>query len=220
MIRPCAYHVLLVLSIMAPGYGLSQNTGTRGDHGVVEGDVYLVMENGDTKRGAGREVLLLRHGVLAMRDSACKRHFAVSTRRSDSLTAVARRSSDSASYYLWKRNDTASARQFYQAAQRDEEFADQARASEKSSAEQRRSSDMQRLLNYVVRRAGTGMNAHYRFADVPPGRYVVYSEWTINGVEYAWWAPVTVVPGRAVDRDLDNSVMSRERLLVCPANPG
>lgn len=208
-------HLALLVVLCTPLATVEGQARANAARATIVGDVYLVMENGDTKRGAGREILLLPPDVETKRDSVCRLPFPVRTRVSDSLTKIARRSSDSAAFYLWQRKDSDRARRFYQDASRHEELASSARISAETSAEQRRENALRRLLQSAVARAHTGMNARYSFENIPPGRYVIYGEWRISGVTYAWLAPVEVSGAGNVHRDLDNSVASNTALLSC-----
>jgi hypothetical protein len=53
---------------------------------------------------------------------------------------------------------------------------------------------------------GTGINAHFRFELVPSGKYFLFGEWKIGDNNYQWWAPIEVLPGTTLKKDLDNSV--------------
>lgn len=84
--------------------------------------------------------------------------------------------------------------------------------------------DADRLLTAVAERAAasaarrskTGMNAHYTFTDVAPGRYLLVSSMQLpDGVQpsggglqlrrHRWAVPATVVAGERMQVDLDNS---------------
>jgi hypothetical protein len=56
--------------------------------------------------------------------------------------------------------------------------------------------------------APTDVNGHYRFASVPPSKYILWARTTIGDSHYAWWATVTLAPGDSMRRDLDNKVAS------------
>lgn len=59
------------------------------------------------------------------------------------------------------------------------------------------------LDSSAARTARTGMDAHYRFADVPAGRYVMSAEWTASRF-YLLADVVTVSESGSVSLNLDN----------------
>lgn len=61
------------------------------------------------------------------------------------------------------------------------------------------------LLGNKITETGTGMNAHYRFENLPSGSYAVFAEWPLGRRTYQWWAPVVLEDGQRLTRDLDNS---------------
>jgi hypothetical protein len=158
--------------------------------GSIEGDVYLSMRSGDTKRATGRVVALLRNTDSAQMsaDRACLTYHvrlnyllshAASIRDSEanipSITPLLNRHLDAVSAEMDGADET-----------------------------------MRRAVNaglaqYAVDTTGTGMNAHYRFTNVKPGKYLVWSDFPIGRRLYAWLLPVEVTAGQTVRRDLDAS---------------
>ena len=67
-------------------------------------------------------------------------------------------------------------------------------------------------MGAMAQAAPTGVNAHYRFADVAPGAYILWAETQIGDHHYTWWAPIRVAPGDSLSRDLDNSVEANAEL--------
>jgi hypothetical protein len=57
----------------------------------------------------------------------------------------------------------------------------------------------------VVQEVGTGINAHFRFARVTPGRYIVWSDLGLGEDTYIWWVPVDLRSGITLQQDLDNA---------------
>lgn len=68
------------------------------------------------------------------------------------------------------------------------------------------------ILAAVLDTSGTGVNAHYSFPAVPPGRYVLFGEWTLGSSNYAWWKTAAVQAGQHLKLDLDNSAEVRAAL--------
>lgn len=154
------------------GCGIAPLTGCQlKTTGSISGDVFLLMQNGDVKRGAGNTVLLLgpADSVVAARARVCRSF-------GDQLLAAARRGENLTpdTGLLYVALDTA-------------------------------------LMRLTVASSKTGINAHYRFEGVRPGRYVLWAETTIGDNAYTWWAPV-VVAGDSVSADLDNSTEARATL--------
>jgi hypothetical protein len=61
------------------------------------------------------------------------------------------------------------------------------------------------LRGRVLRSGRTGMEAHYRIDSVAPGSYALWAEAEVAGRRYAWLVPVTVAAGQRASVDLDNS---------------
>jgi hypothetical protein len=62
------------------------------------------------------------------------------------------------------------------------------------------------LVANKVAEVGTGINAHYKFEGVRPGRYVLFGEWDIGDESNQWWAPIELASGRRLVLDLNNAV--------------
>jgi len=62
------------------------------------------------------------------------------------------------------------------------------------------------------------MNAHYRFDQVTPGRYVLWAQTVIGDNHYTWWAPTVVSAGDSLKKDLDNS-SEADASVHCPPIP-
>jgi hypothetical protein len=181
-----------------------QHTAT----GSVSGSVYLVMQNGDTKRGAGVTVYLLRDtkDLERWRDTLCPQralgsiklqlsHLSTMVSRYKAMEANSRTKTD-----LYAKEQAASEAQ--------------ADSFSQETIRQRR----ENLAAAIVDTVGTGMEARYQFANVIPGQYVLFAEWAIADKPYAWWAPVEVLPGQSVKHDLDNST-EKGGALYCGAPP-
>ncbi len=145
--------------------------------GRVQGDVFLVMQNGDVKRGAGNTVLMLgpADSVLAARTRVCRAF-------GEELLAAARKGG--------------------------------LPADSGTLAKDLHGRLLGSLVGFTDATSKTGINAHYRFDGVAPGKYVLWAETTIGENSYTWWAPVTVRGGDSVSKDLDNSTEARA-VLYC-----
>lgn len=167
--------------------------------GYVEGDVYLVMQNGDTKRGSGRTVVLLSDAggrLMPNIKLACSDYFL----RTRDLFAWFRALLDTESMV---RGGRPGMPDIYAVLNREQRLA-------KGIGELRagaRQSILELLVDARVDSAGTGMNAHYRIGVKRPGRYYAFSEWTIGSESHTWFAPLVVTAGETARRDLDNSVL-------------
>jgi hypothetical protein len=173
--------------------------------GSIEGDVYLMMKSGDTKRGAGRLVALFRaDDSLEARTRGICGAFATSLRpiiaQLESLKndAVKHPGYGATPLFadLWGKTN-----------------ADLARVTEAMRVRYDAA-----LLTSAAETTGSGASAHYAFPRVPAGKYLVFSSWPIGDVHhYAWIAPVEVAAGQHVKRDLDNSVETSDQGLYCGA---
>jgi hypothetical protein len=59
-----------------------------------------------------------------------------------------------------------------------------------------------------------GIDAHYRFDTITPGRYLLHSTWSVYDRNYQWLVPIDVKANQRATVDLDNSV-ERRRELAC-----
>src|SRR5437764_5800944 len=59
----------------------------------------------------------------------------------------------------------------------------------------------------LVAESPTGMNAHYRFASVDAGPYILHTATTLGSQRYEWWAPVSIRGGGSQQFDLDNPAL-------------
>jgi hypothetical protein len=138
----------------------------------VGGDVYLLMQNGDVKRGAANTVRLLadsgslRQGM----DRLCRWYAG----RRDTLAALGRLS-----------------RAWFDS----EAILDAAMRGRMTAT----------LVGARVTESATGVNAHFQFTGLTPGRYVLWAETEIGEHHYTWWAPLVLAAGDSAKKDLDNS---------------
>lgn len=158
--------------------------------GTIEGDVYLVMKSGDTKRGAGRMVLLLKDSpsLQASMHAACLQY----ALRVAPLVTWKRALEDSAAH---------ASDSLYALIARSTRVDRGIQALKDEAVD----SIVAAIAANLVDSTSAGMSAHYVFEGVRAGRYVLYSQWQIADYGYRWWAPIAVAAGRRVRRDLDNS---------------
>ena len=152
---------------------------------TVEGDVYLVLPNGDVKPIAGNVVRLLENTdeFQSARLRLCTDYQA----NHENLEQLYRRGRIEGGL---------------------SELREQQRALMRRTV-----GEMTALLKTAsIAEVPTGMKAHYYFHSVDPGRYFLWAETSISGKPYQWWAAVTVVPDASLRRDLDNSALARGQL--------
>lgn len=207
----------LVCACMAPVAPVYAQDAQRGGAGSVSGNVYLVMQSGDTKRGSGVTVSLLRD----TKDLERWRNILCPQRELGNLELQIRRSkaTDSLTKALdpWTDAHSRTKRRIEKDLYEKEKAASEAQLDSlrRETIREMRES----LAAALVDTVSSGMEAHYQFANVPPGDYVVFAEWAIGDNRYAWWAPVEVRSGQSVKRDLDNSTEESGQL-YCGAPPG
>lgn len=178
---------------------------------MITGDVYLVMQSGDTKRGSGRQVYLIQSPDSIEQEirSICA-----------SVGLEAKHAGQQGAALLKEASELADKAQEAMATRTRMGLAfaqSTLNSAEKSTASARelgRRATLLRdstlfLIGLTISRAAidsasAGINAHYRFDDVPPGRYALYSQWTIGENDYRWWVPISVQSGDSIRRDLDN----------------
>ncbi len=163
--------------------------------GAIQGDVYLVMQSGDVKRVAGNTVRLLADSASVRRSVA------------GACSTFARDGHALSEHYELL------IKQFNQALNRsDVDQADRFRVASEHVLDslpalrlRTRSSIDSALLRATVAEAPTGVNAHYSFPTLKPGRYILWASTTIGDKNYTWWAPIVVGAGDSLKKDLDNS---------------
>ena len=163
----------------------------------VEGDVYVVTRGGDTKRGAGQTVYLLIDEP-SMRDSLAQRC------RQYELTASA-----VGKAIVANKTDLSKLLGSSTVAGQADALLHRHEALQQEAAYNRIQlvvSVRDFLKDRPVDEVGTGPNGHYRFEMLRPGRYVLFSEWSIGDEPHQWWAPVALTGGKPLARDLDGSV--------------
>lgn len=179
----------------------------------VQGDVYIVMQNGDTKRGAGRTVSLVpdRDSLHNTIQAVCVAHYATANRNAEAWAAAMAANTAAMkarvdSILSHGVEDTA-------AVYRTDRVAD----STKRLVVMEPAIALSLLLHNVqqlrVAEAPAGMSAHFRFPAVQSGAYLIVSSWPIGEHHYVWWKHVTLRPGVAATQDLDNeSIVTLEDL--------
>jgi hypothetical protein len=174
---------------------------------TIEGDVYLLMASGliasgDVTKAAANTVRLLRvtDSLPAVNAARCGPQFVPPSARGTRAPDRLDRAEDELLATMRQSGDTTG--EWYKTEMR----LRQRRAESVARFQTRRAALQALLMRHVVAEAGTGMNAHYRFAGVRPGPYVLWAETRIGDNPHQWWAPVTVNAGDAITKDLDNSV--------------
>ncbi len=142
----------------------------------IEGDVYLLNKAGDVKKGAAGTVGLLPVGPKT--DAAVMAACSVNSAK----TSVAIKAIKAAGASV----DAQTAALF---------------ATMNQEVEDR----ITQLMTAAVMRSPTGMDAHYRFPGVKPGRYIIISYMKMGKDTEPWAVPVTVASGKSLRIDLDNN---------------
>lgn len=163
----------------------------------IEGDVYVTTPSGESKRGTGRVVALVRNTDSARIRAA----HACETYEADIRLLVA---------HAKAINDTI--RRIPQSATLLVRHLNSLSAAMNSAAALARSGVNAALLQDIVDTVGTDSNAHYRFSGVKPGRYLLVSDLPTTERHYAWLVPIDATPGQAMHRDLDGSVENGTQL--------
>jgi hypothetical protein len=163
----------------------------------VEGDLYLLMKSGDTKKGAGLTVYLLRDtetlhtqwaAACTMSRTALDSLGRQETAIYDSITSGKVRK---------KRLSELSSRLLPLSRQKDSLYS-RAKAAVRVA-----------LAQASYRTEGTGINAHFRFTGVPAGKYILFAEWQLGSSDYRWWVPISLSEGQSLHKDLDTSTVGR-----------
>lgn len=172
--------VALVLLHVVPISARAQQE-QRARTATIQGDVYLVMRSGDTKRGAGLRVALVTPSTPIL----------------DNVRAMCR-SRDSTLLQKVKKlelPDSAALASVWE--------------TERKRAQQDLSGILLAYGQPVF--AKTGINAHYRFSGVRPGSYLIYSEWTIGDMSHVWLTTASVGAGESITVDLDNEAVEEDK---------
>jgi hypothetical protein len=67
-----------------------------------------------------------------------------------------------------------------------------------------------RTIMKTGRTSPTGMNAHFRFSRVKPGKYVLVSWMQLGTQLMTWQLPIVVSPGQQLTVDLDNNTVRKD----------
>jgi len=169
----------------------------------VEGDAYLVMKGGDTKRGPGQTIYLIpdTDSLQAAIGAVCERFKAEEMRWAARVVAA----QDSA------KRITGDSLSDTQVLYLTEQEALLRRQVDRMNRGVKDSINLV-LVRHMIDTTGTGRAAHYRFAKVPPGRYMLFGSFDIGDHSYRWAAPITLAPGDSAKRDLDSSAEESARL--------
>lgn len=191
----------LILAASAHANGQAQSAaGRKTTAGTIEGDAYLVMKSGDTKKGAGNTLYLIRETPELHLDM-------LSTCQVFNLSAVPLYKTQKAvndSIIAYRSNTSLWATLVERSSRISSELAGLRGTAVVSTRKI--------ILEAAIDTTGTGVSGHYRFTGVQPGQYFVYGWWPIADSTYVWYAPVTVAASQTSKRDLDNSVEVRKTI--------
>ena len=185
MVPHRALHAAIAIAVLCR---LAPSAECQSSRAALQGDVYLVMKNGDVRPVAGSTVYLLP-------DSAYRRIVQEVCRNAPML--IARRLLDS----LPARKTRA----------------DSAADSAAVLAEKWVEASANLLANAFVssgKSTPTGMRAHYVYGEPPAGNYWLWASTQLSNASYFWLSPVQLAAGRNVTLDLGNTIV-REGALDC-----
>ena len=187
---------------------------------VVEGDVYLVMRNGDVKPAASNFVFLVPYAVVASAVSTvCNdRGRAILAERLGRDLIARKRLADSA-YDTWEAarqknpniglpSEQSQSLQIAYDKTRDSVWSLAGLAAEWPTTSAGLIAD---ALTRGGRTAATGMKAHYRMDSIPAGRYELWARTTLYDIDY-YWSTAIIIGDLPVHRDLDNTLVHEGRL--------
>ena len=180
--------VLLTSVAKAQTRPVAQRAGTTAG---IQGDVYLVTQSGDTKKGAGRTIYLTKNTPLlqAQLARACAKF--------DSIAGPVK--AEYHKYQVGEKSDFSAMSDLILKLDRLEtEAVDSVRSA----------------LTSAARTTGTGMNARYSFTGLTAGEYVLFAEWSLGDkrYQYQFYTVVNVKAGQTVTKDLENSVEVDDKL--------
>jgi hypothetical protein len=166
----------------------------------VEGDVYLVMRNGDIKRAAANVVRLLSADTVRnVHARLCPPAVAIV----DSLSSLAR-SADSLVRVALQPRPGVPAKQIMAEYDTAQKVAIMLRNMKTQTTDNAARQIRSALMSSVIAESKTGIDAHYRLDKVAPGAFILWAETTIGDTFYQWLTPVTVATA-PVRMDMDNS---------------
>jgi hypothetical protein len=203
---PCGGTCISAAKTCHIGAAKTASTDVRGSGANIEGDVFLVMQSGDVKPGAGETVFLLRNANELSTRLAAVCAGAAATLTHDDLWLGSLK--DSLELHAYGGTGAPSA---YDLIKREVVLDTEVARTQRALVRDRE----QLLGRSVVAQASTGMRAHYRFSAVAPGDYAVNGTQSIGENVYSWWARVSVSGQKTVTADLDNAAVDQYRSL-CP----
>lgn len=167
--------------------------------GGLAGDVYLLMQNGDVKRGASNRVVAISapdslHRLIVQ---SCEE---AESERQELLKLAAVAHTD------W---DNAPDSKDFSIANRAFERKLQAEARAKRFDPLARPIAL--LASLSGRIADTGIDGHYSLDSLPPGNFILWAETTIGDRHYLWLRIAEVLPGQSSKVDLDNGTVFNTR---------
>jgi hypothetical protein len=178
--------------------GRSTSAASSAAAASVEGDVYLLTKSGDVKKGAAGAVHLIKWPIQPGFGERFESLCADQSRRF-------RKQSDADSVARAGEKDPE--RQMVMLGASMKKILATAQADQDEQAEL--------IATLAVAHSPTGMNAHYQFKNVPPGRYVLYTRMSLGERMHAWYVPISVLPNAELRQDLDNNNVDHTRGSPC-----
>jgi hypothetical protein len=204
--------------LLSPTITFAQSRARGTPSASVEGDVYLVMQSGDTKKGAGLTVALSPDGPTLREalSSGCRAYYFELDRLARELVQALGAQND---LLRKKIEDIQAQRETDESAMVEAKArSDSLMARIKTTAPAAAELVAAKAAALASGRGSTGMNAHYRITGVTPGAYVASAMWRIGDQTHIWWKPVRVI-GRDVVADLDNEAATDLNALCKPFKP-
>lgn len=195
----------LALTCIAPIYqSYGQNPRSQGSPAVsgsrlgrIEGDLYLVTKSGDVKRGAANEVALFKFRFV--KGDEFRRFCAEQKARI--LEAHPGFAIDSFEVLLGTGKAVAAKAML--------DAAGVSLAKSMTVRQQAIEEEAAFLQTLADQTAPTGINGHYVFERVPPGKYFLFATMSLGDQYYHLQEIVQVNAGAKASKDLDNSVSYR-----------
>ena len=170
----------------------------------LQGDVYVLTQSGEVKKGAANTVYLvalpLKQSFRDQFDSLCVIH--------------------NATFRDWTKQN--SERIIAAINSQKNSLIDATMASTLAhidTVKQQQSEWRNRLVSYQSAfTSPTGVNAHYAFTNIPPGSYLLVASMSLLARYYEWYVPVTLSAGGLVTVDLDSNNMRVGESFACDSH--
>lgn len=177
------------------GVASGPTTAPVAEKGNIQGDIYVVLPNGDTKRGAGQTIYVLRDpdALTAALDASCAQWNTIVQPKY-------------AEYRSWQAKLSNPKN-----AQEQRSAMDQVRLTGNELDSLRQSMQLTQdhiVASYIVDSTDANIDSHY-IVGVPAEKIVLYSAWTIDRTPYHWWKVVQPRAGLLLTFDLNNKSLSQ-----------